>query len=471
MKVSEEYYPEPLDRSKPPISAQPICATFPDWFETVLPNGLKVMVYEQPAAPLVSIRLYVKAGSIDEGARHKAAMVAFAMLLQGTTSRTADEIAEEVDFIGAELGAWAGLDHSLVSLSVMPKYLKQGLALMSDVVLHPAFAEKELEFVRQQSLNRLRFSKSDAGRLASDAFAQQVYFPHPYSYPVLGTVQSLTALTEADVREFYSTFAVPNNSVLIATGNLKSEDFVAQLTEAFGTWQAKPLATTKRAQPNLRNAPKVILVQKDGAVQSVLMIGHLSIERAHPDYLKCYVLNTILGGYFGSRLNLSVREKQGYAYSIRSTFDAKREAGDFNISTQVRKDVTRLATTEILSQVHTLLEQGVREEELQAVKNYLSGNFVIQNESPETILSRLATVELYGLDRQYYKTFQANIQALTLDDVHKTAKMYIQPERFVFVIVGEVKAMQKEVADLGEVVQIDPNNEEQTFSEALRVSS
>ncbi|MDW8466089.1 MAG: hypothetical protein RML35_07910 [Chloroherpetonaceae bacterium] len=151
--------------------------------------------------------------------------------------------------------------------------------------------------------------------------------------------------------------------------------------------------------------------------------------------------------------------------------NAKREAGDFNISTQVRKDVTRLATTEILSQVHTLLEQGVREEELQAVKNYLSGNFVIQNESPETILSRLATVELYGLDRQYYKTFQANIQALTLDDVHKTAKMYIQPERFVFVIVGEVKAMQKEVADLGEVVQIDPNNEEQTFSEALRVSS
>lgn len=456
MKNRSDCYSEPLDRSKPPAPAQPISTVFPDWFETVLPNGLKILVYEQPTAPLISIRLYVKAGAIDEGDCHKAAMLTFAMLMQGTTSRTASDIADEMDFIGAELGAWAGLDYSLISLSVMPRYLSQGLALMSDVALHPAFVEKELEFVRQQSLNRLRFSRSDAARLASDAFAQLVYSPHPYSYPALGTEPALTALTRADLQQFYERFVVPNNCLLAVTGNVKHRDIVAQLAEAFGNWQAKPVPTVKRMPPVPRTAPKVALVQKDGAVQSVLIIGHLSIERAHPDYLKCYVLNAILGGYFGSRLNLNLRETQGYAYSIRSSFDAKREAGDFNISTQVRKDVTRAAIDEILREVHQLLEAGIREAELEAVKNYLTGNFVIQNESPETILSRLATIELYGLDKQYYKTFQANIHSLTLDDLHNAAKLYIQPERFAFVVVGEANAIHADLEDLGEIELLNP---------------
>ncbi len=454
-------YPTPssisgFDRSRPPHPTRSVQTNFPVWHETTLPNGLKIMVYEQHTSPLVSVRLYSRAGSFYDGAYPTVSMFVFALLMQGTSSRRAAQIASEAEFLGADLGAWSGIDSATVSLSVMSKYLDRGLALMCDVVLHPAFAEREIEFVRQQVLNRLQFSKSNAGHLASDAFAKAIYQTHPYSQPAFGTERAVRAISREAIVEFYETYLVPNNSFIVVAGDVKSEEIVEKLSDAFGAWQAKPIPPSFSSElPLLADSPQVILVQKDGAVQSVIMMGHLSIARHHADYLKCYVMNMILGGYFGSRLNLKLREKQGYTYNIRSTFDAKAELGDFHITTQVRKGVTKLAMQDIVDELHELLLHGVREEELQAVKNYISGNFIIQSESADTILNRMATTELYRLGSNYYHTFLEQIQRLTLDDVHNAAKMYIHPDRLTYVVAGEVGAVRADLEEFGALVAVD----------------
>ncbi len=448
--------PSYFDRSRPPHPTRSVQTNFPVWHETTLPNGLKIMVYEQHSSPLVSVRLYSRAGSFYDGACPTVSMFVFALLMQGTHSRRAAQIASEAEFLGADLGAWSGIDSATVSLSVMSKYLDRGLALMCDVVLHPAFAEREIEFVRQQVLNRLQFSKSNAGHLASDAFAKAIYQTHPYSQPAFGTEHTVRAISREAIVEFYETYLVPNNSFIVVAGDVKSEEIVEKLSDAFGAWQAKPIPPLFSSElPLLADSPQVILVQKDGAVQSVIMMGHLSIARHHADYLKCYVMNMILGGYFGSRLNLKLREKQGYTYNIRSTFDAKAELGDFHITTQVRKGVTKLAMQDIVDELHELLLHGVREEELQAVKNYISGNFIIQSESADTILNRMATTELYRLGSNYYHTFLEQVQRLTLDDVHNAAKMYIHPDRLTYVVAGEVSAVRADLEEFGALVAVD----------------
>ncbi len=448
--------PSYFDRSRPPHPTRSVQTSFPVWHETTLPNGLKIMVYEQHSSPLVSVRLYSRAGSFYDGAYPTVSMFVFALLMQGTSSRRAEQIASEAEFLGADLGAWSGIDSATVSLSVMSKYLDRGLALMCDVALHPAFAEQEIEFVRQQVLNRLQFSKSNAGHLASDAFAKAIYQTHPYSQPAFGTERAVRAISREAIVEFYETYLVPNNSFMVVAGDVSSEEIVEKLSDAFGAWQAKPIPPSFSSElPLLADSPQVILVQKDGAVQSVIMMGHLSIARHHADYLKCYVMNMILGGYFGSRLNLKLREKQGYTYNIRSTFDAKAELGDFHITTQVRKGVTKLAMQDIVDELHELLLHGVREEELQAVKNYISGNFIIQSESADTILNRMATTELYRLGSNYYHTFLEQVQRLTLDDVHNAAKMYIHPDRLTYVVAGEVSAVRADLEEFGALVAVD----------------
>ncbi len=414
------------------------------------------MVYEQHTSPLVSVRLYSRAGSFYDGACPTVSMFVFALLMQGTHSCTAEQIAHEVEFLGADLSAFPGIDSATLSLSIMSKHLDCGLALMGDVALHPAFAKEEIEFVRQQVLNRLQFSKSNAGHLASEAFAKAIYQTHPYSQPAFGTEHTVRAISPQAIMEFYETYMVPNNSFIVVAGDVKPQEIVEKLSDTFGAWRAKPIPSSFVSElPSIPHLPKAILVQKDGAIQSVITMGHLSIARSHPDYLKCYVMNMILGGYFGSRLNLKLREQQGYTYNIRSAFDAKVRLGDFHITTQVRKEVTKLAIQDIVDELHELILHGVREEELQAVKNYISGNFIIQSELPDTILNRIATTELYQLGSNYYNTFLEQVQRLTLDDVHNAAKTYIHPDRLTYVVAGEVSAVRADLEEFGALVAVD----------------
>ncbi len=438
-----------LDRRIAPINPNPIHASFPDTVEHMLSNGLKVMLYEQHDVPLVNVRLYVQAGSVLDGATLKASSFVFALLQQGTHKRTAKELAEEIEFLGAELMASSSIDFGSISLNIMSKHLEKGLEILSDVVRNPAFVESEIEFVRQQSLNRLQFSKADATRLSSEAFNRLIYAPHPYGNPSLGTRESLMALTREQLLEFYQKYFLPNRAFMTVAGDVDTATVITLLEKHFGMWASRQIQEPEFELPRMRTQNEVRLVKKDGAVQSVLNIGHLSIARNHEDFIPLYVANMILGGYFGSRLNMNLREKQGFTYGIRSGFDALRLAGDFNISTQVRNNVTGEAIEQILFEVNRLLQEGVSEKELHAAKRYITGNFVIQNESPASVAVRLANVELYGLPKSYYNTYIEVLNAVERQHIHDMLIKHLHPTSFAFVIAGDIAAVRPQVERFG----------------------
>jgi zinc protease len=439
-----------FDRRQAPLNLAPIQATFPKWEETTLDNGLKIFIYHQHQTPIVNLRLYFRAGSVLDGDQPKVSALMFALLLQGTKSRTAKQIAEETEFFGADIGASGSMDFGNMSLSMMSKHVEDGIKLFADVALNPSFDEAEVEFVRKQSLSRLVFSKTDGARMASDGFTKAVYGDHPYGKPQLGTESGLRALTATDFAAFYRTCLSPDRAFITLAGDV-SPQAIEQLSALFGSW--------KRQKVNLPNLPalsrppktKVILIHKEGAVQSTVNMGHLGVKRNDEDFIRLYVMNMILGGYFGSRLNMNLRERQGYTYGISSGFDAHELSGEFVVDTQVRNEVTADAIREILNEIKQLRTTATTVEELKAVKQYITGNFVISNESPSAVANRIATVELYGMPKDYYQKYIDEINAVTLEEVREMAQTYIQPESFYMVVSGDKKIIGESLKAFGDI--------------------
>lgn len=438
-----------LDRSRPPLNPAPIRASFPKTMERVLSNGLKIFFHVQRDAPIANAKLYVRAGSVLDGAALKASSFMFALLPHGTHRRAAKEIADEIEFFGADLTSTSLMDFGVVSLSIMSKHLAKGLELFADVVLNPSFPDGEVEFARQQSLSRLQFAKADATRIASAAFNRLIYSPHPYGNPPLGTVASLNALSREQIVSFYERYFRPNRAFITVAGDFDPESTFALLERLFGAWEARDVEEPTFEPPQPARERRVVIAQKDGAAQSVLNIGALAIPRHHDDFIPLYVGNMILGGYFGSRLNMNLRETQGFTYGIRSGFDAMRLAGDFNISTQVRNDVTGDAIEQILFEVRRFLEDGISEQELLAAKRYVTGNFVIQNESPFSVAMRLANVEIYGLPKSYYDDYIDVINALERHVIEEAMRRHLRPDSFLIVAAGEASAIRAQAERFG----------------------
>jgi len=444
-----------FDRTKPPASEPDSPVQFPEWHETQLSNGLKVLIYEEHSLPTVSLKLTSKTGSIHDNDLYRLASFTYTLLTHGTSSRTTTQIADEIDFYGATLSSSASFDKGTVSLNIMTKYLDEGLNLMADVVLNPTFPESELEFVRAQALSRLKASYSEADHLASDAVNKAIYQLHPYGNPSSGTEASLQAIQTADVKAFYEKYAAPNNAFLVVAGDVEIHEIVEKLEACFGSWKPKTIEAVSYPAPTENVGNKVVMVHKEGAVQSTIYVGHLGFQRNHPDHLAFSVMNMILGGYFGSRLNLNIREQKGFTYSIHSTLEGNKELGDFYVTVKVRNEVTREAIQEIMKEIEKIRSEKVTEAELEAVKQYMTGMFVIRNESPSAIASRLIITELYDLPKDYNQTYSQKVRAVTTDDVLAVAKKYLHPANAYIVLSGDAKAVAPSLADLGELTCLD----------------
>lgn len=446
---------KPDSRSKPPLPGPVSQSSFPLWQETMLSNGLRVMIFEDHESPVAYVRLYTNTGSINDGEKLRLASLTYSLLSHGTSTRSGHDIADAIDFLGAELTSAAGMDRANISLTTMSKYLDQGLEMMGDIVLNASFPENEIEFLRAQALNRLQVSKSEPGRLATDAFMKAVYQSHPYGNPSVGTDDAIRTITRDDIQNFYSTYSAPNNSFVVVAGDVNAAEIVQKLELTFGNWVQRPIPVGHFDMPHIREKNHVVVVHKEGAVQSTLYLGHLCIQRNHPDFIKCHVMNTILGGYFGSRLNMNLREEKGYTYSIRSGLDGNKYLGDFYVSVQVRNEVTRPAIDEIFKETNRMVQEKVNDEELQAVKNYICGVFTIHNESPSSIASRIATTEIYDLPKDHNRTFVAKVNELTREDILETAQKYVHPSKMSIVLSGDAKAVSKSLEGFGEMSIVD----------------
>lgn len=404
----------------------------------VLDNGLVLLHSERHHLPLVQAVLLIKASPLDEPAEKAGlADLTAKMLIEGTKKRTSQRISEEIEFIGGSIGSYVDDDYTLITLSVLKKDIETGFDIFSDIILNPAFPEEELTHKKELLKGALKQREEDPQYVAEVEFGKAVYGEHPYGRPVTGTPEGIDAVTRKDVRNFHQNYYLPNNGMLSVAGDLTLTE-IKELTARFlSTWKRGAVPERKRYDVNTIQSPKVITI--DGELsQANIVLGHLGIERSHPDYYAVSVMNYILGGGgFSSRLMQTIRDEMGLAYDAHSFFRASKRKGVFQVGVQTKNESANSVIAEILKQMERMRDEYVGEEELKDAVSYLTGSFPRRLDTMEKMSRLLALVEFYGLGMDYDKKYIAYIKGITVEDIKRAAGKYLHPDKYILVVVAD----------------------------------
>ncbi len=408
--------------------------------EFSLDNGLKVIVVENHKIPRVSYQVLIDIEAWKEGDKAGLGDIAGDLLTRGTTNRTKAEIDEAIDFIGANIGSGAT---SLYG-SALTKHSDSFLEVYSDVLLNPAFPQKEFDKIVKLTASNLASSKDDASQITSDV-SSVVNFGKNHPYGEVLTEASLAKITVADCKAFMNKYWNPAQAYLVMVGdiNLASAKMLAE--KYFGSWKKKPnFKMASFPQPEFPTSRTVDFVNKAGAVQSVVNLTYpLNMPMGSPDRTAASVLNSILGGYFQSRINQNLRETHGYTYGARSSINSDAIIAQFSAMTSVRNEVTDSAIVELLFEVQKLRQELVGEKELDMVKNVLAGSFGRRLENPSNVATFALNKSRYNYPEDYYDTYLDRLSKVTAADVKAMAQKYLTPNKAHLVVVGS----KSEVAD------------------------
>ncbi len=446
-----------VDSSKLPKPGPNPTFTLPPPARRTLSNGMEVLVVEHHELPIVNMNLVMEMGAAgDPEGKAGLATLTADMLDEGTKTRTSLDISDQLGFIGSNVSVNSGWDSTSASLTTLTRHMDRALEIYTDIVLNPAFPEKELARLRATRMTSFKQRRDDPNSIANMVYASLLYGRnHPYGHPLTGDEQSLESITGEDVRKFYETFYRPNNSTLIVVGDVTPDAVVAKLEKAFGKWEKGHIpAVDVSAAAVTRDRTNVYVVDRPGSAQSVIQIGHVGVPRSNPDYFPLLVLNTMLGGQFTSRINMNLREDKGYTYGARSSFDFRRGSGPFTASAPVVTAATKESVIEFMKELRGIRgDIPVTPEELEFSKQAIIRGFPRSFETPGQIADRMETVVTYGLPETYYNTYIERVNAVTLEDINRVANRYIQPSQMAVVIVGDRKVIEqglRSIEELGE---------------------
>jgi zinc protease len=416
-------------------AAAPAAALGPQATQETLANGATLLVSEQRNLPLVLIRVVLDAGSRrDPIGKGGLANLTASLITEGTTTRSAQQIKDQIDFIGAALDADAEQDYAVLSLQVLRKDLDVGLDLLADVLLHPALAADELGRQREAALATLRSQEDDPTTVAQKAFQRALFGDTPYGHPVDGTLESVRTITRGDVQQFYATYYRPAGAAVVVVGDVSADEVRSALLRVLGSWDGVP--PPPFVYPPFTPPPAETIRIDRPVTQAGIVLGELGVARDNPDYEAIAVMNYILGGGgFSSRLMDNIRTQAGLAYSVGSFFAAGKSPGPFEIVMQTKNASVDDAVTRARQQVERLREGGVTEDELQEAKRYLTGSYPLRLDSNNKIADFIAQTWFYGLGRDYADVYIARVNAVTGEDVARVAREYLHPERFIEVVV------------------------------------
>ena len=440
-----------------PLPARQV--NFPPYEVRTLGNGLQVVAVLHHEQPAVSVRLLVRAGAAqDPKGKGGVATLTAALLDQGTTTKSAFQIADSIDSIGGAMGTGAGSDLSFVNAVVMKDSFGTAMDLLADVVRNPAFADDEIARQKQQALSGLQVSANDPDYLASVVFDRLVYGFHPYGLPNSGTAESLGSLTRADLIDFHKQYYVPNNMILAIVGDVTSEEAFGAADRAFGKWARADVPAVKLLEPPAPTR-RVVVIDKADAVQTEIRVGQLGIPRKHPDYMAVDLAFKILGGEGANRLHRVLRSERGLTYGASADIQTLKQAGDFVAETDTRTETTGEALRLIFDEYARLRRERVNERELGDAQAYLAGNFPLTIETPDAIATQVLNAVFYELPLDEIGTFRERVQAVTPDDVQRVARAYVFPDRLAVVLVGNAAAFVPQLKGLGfdeyEVIPFD----------------
>jgi zinc protease len=441
-----------VPKMPPPAAPRPF--QFPTPVTKTLPNGLQVFVIsahamgtDRSVQPAVAVELLIRdAGTThDPGDKPGVASLAADLLDQGTDKRSAQQIAEAIDFVGGSLNADAGRDATTIRTTVVKKDFNLAMDLLSDVVLRPKFDAEEIERQREQLLSNLRVQYSDGNYLASAVFRRVVFGASPYAQPPDGTPASVMEIGREDMMAFHKQFFVPGQALLGFAGDITPDEAFAAAEKYFGAWSADSrTASTVSAPASSSSASgmRIVLVDKPDAVQTQIRIGRIGIPRNHPDYVPLLVANQNFGGSYNSRLNTQVRLKSGLSYDASSTFTSFLRSGNFQASTFTRSEQTVPATKMVIDEIARMATTEPTEEELTVARDYLAGVFTISSETPDRVADRVITAAFYGLPQDYNRTYPDKVRAVTREQVRDMAARYFNAKDLELVLVGNASVFR-----------------------------
>lgn len=406
---------------------------------TVLDNGLVLLTSEQRALPMVSIELLIDAGSrLDAPNQEGLANLTARLLTYGTKKRSALQISEALDFIGASLSSGSGEDSASLSMTVLKKDLAAGLELLAEVLTSATFPQEEIDRQKQSVLAAIKAREERPGDIAQRRFAAALYPASPYGRPVEGTEASVRGLQQKGLRDFYERTYRPNRAILSVVGDISHEEMTQALNQALRSWNKGEAIGGPLIPSNLGSA-QVIRVNKD-LTQANIILGHQGTSRDNPDHYALQVMNYVLGGGgFSSRVMDSIRNERGLAYSVYSYFNAEKGRGSFQLVMQTKNESAREAIEIAKEEIRRIRAQPVSEQELSDAKDYLTGSFPLRLDTNRKVAGFLAQVEYFQLGLDYPERYFGLIGKVTRADVERVAKQYLQPEKLITVIVGNLQ--------------------------------
>lgn len=447
----------PVERPPRPLAPREV--KFPPYEIRALSNGMQVITVLHDEQPAVTMRLLVKAGgAYDPDKKRGVASLVGRLLDQGTTTRSAEQIADQIDSLGGLLGAGASDDFTSVNIVVMKDSFDVAMDLLADIVRNPAFAPEEIERQKEQAISSQRVNANDPDYVASVLFDRLVYGFHAYGLPATGTPETLAAITRDDLQAFHRQYFVPNNMVLAIVGDVTRDEAFAATQKVFGALPRGEVPAQRNIEPPSATR-RIIVVDKPDAVQTEIRVGQIAIPRKHADFLSWDLAGKILGGEGANRLHRVLRSERGLTYGASAEVAGRKQAGDLMAETDTRTETTGEALRLMIDEFSRLQRQRVSERELADAQAYLAGSFPLTIETPNDIASQVINNVVYELPVEEINTYRERVLSVTPDDIQRVARAYIVPDRLSIVLVGNARQFVGQLKSVGfpefEVIPIE----------------
>jgi len=421
-------------------------------YKTVkLENGLTLFLLERHHLPLVSFHWLMKSGGsiCDPVGREGLASLTANLLRKGTTTRTADQLSEALDFVGASFHAGARREYAIGSAEFVTKDLDLAVELLADMLLHPAFPADELSKLIQQQVDGIKEAKDVPGQVIERYYEGLLFGPHPYGRPAGGTEASLPKISRDDIASFYAEHYVPNQLLLAVVGDFSATRLEAKLRANFASWKSKPVSLLELKAPQRVKGRQALLVDKPDATQTFFCLGNIGLARTNTDWVPVRVVNTLFGGRFTSMINTELRIESGLTYGASSFFAASQVPGAFTIDSFTPNDTSERALTMALEVLRKLHEKGISAEQLQSAKTYIKGQFGPSLETNDQLANTICELEFYGLGSQDINTFFDRVDAMTLADAKRVIATYFPENDLAFVLIGQDSVIEPLAGRLG----------------------
>ena len=440
-----------IDRTvMPPPKSEPVFNP-PTPTRTKLSNGMGISVIEQRGMPIVAFGVLMDAGA-SRDPENLPGLAGFTaqMLPEGTTSKTSQEIAQDFEFIGSRISTDGRREYTLLSAETLTKHWPTALELTADLVLNPNFPDHEIERVRREHLTELRRGKDEPNVVAEQLMAGLVFqSTSGYGHPLSGTEKSIAALTRDDMVSQLSRDYTPANANLIVVGDVSIDEVAKRAEAVFGSWNGGPSANTQAVVEPSKGTATIYLVDRPGAPQSVIRALNTTIPRLHPDYLGLTLMNYAFGGQFSARLNQNLRQEKGYSYGYQSHVQWFRSSSLMLAGGSVQTEVTKESVFETLKEYNEVRgSRPISEEELENAKASVLRSFPANFERPGAIMGQVLQMVQFGLPDDYLQTVRANVEAITLDDVHRITQELVRPDQLKILVVGDRQQIETGLREL-----------------------